>query len=487
VGADRATQRHARTPRDEPPGRLAFGRSWTTGEGRPLGSIEATYLWWAIALGGLSAVSLPLGSIVGLTLRPGPTLSGTLAAFGGGALIAALSVEIVAPVVEALHDDHGSRGALLTLMLGAGAGGVLFVVLDQIVNAQGGFLRKTATTIGHLRRGKRARTRQILEDLARVDLLRNVPADEIGEHVDDVYPQFFHDGEVMFREGGPGDRLFFIRRGRVEIERGGEPIATLEPGDAVGEISLVTGGPRTATGRAQGAVEVLVLDRSDFERWREQCPALDTAVRDLAQTRLERLREHDAERHAHAERWLDDAIDALRFGTDLPTAAEIRQAGEVHAGAPIAIWLGILLDGLPESIVIGDSFHERVHAAAGLAPAFLELVPYTLVAGLFLSNFPEAMSSSVGMRTAGLGRSRILFLWSTLVVMTGLGAGAGYGLGESLPEEIQAGIQGVAAGAMLTMIASTMIPEAVHLGGRTVVGLSTLAGFFAAVAFALVG
>jgi hypothetical protein len=317
--------------------------------------------------------------------------------------------------------------------------------------------------------------------------LRNVPADEIGQHVGDLYPQFFHDGERMFREGGPGDRLFFIRRGQVEIDRGGTTVATLGPGDAVGEISLVTAGPRTASGRARGAVEVLVLEQKAFERWRRACPELDAAVRELAQSRLELLREHDAERHAHAERWLDDAIDALRFGSDLPTAAEIREAGEVHAGAPIAIWLGILLDGLPESIVIGDSFHERVHAAAGLAPGFLALVPYTLVAGLFLSNFPEAMSSSVGMRVAGLARGRILFLWSTLVVMTGLGAGAGYGLGESLPEAMQAGIQGVAAGAMLTMIASTMIPEAVHLGGRTAVGLSTLAGFFAAVAFALAG
>ena len=97
-------------------------------------------------------------------------------------------------------------------------------------------------------------------------------------------------------------------------------------------------------------------------------------------------------------------------------------------------------------------------------------VSYAFVAGVFLANFPEAMSSSVGMRGAGLGRQRILFLWTTLVVVTGIGAGVGYGLGATLNAEAQAGIQGVAAGAMLTMIASTMIPEAVLLGGRNVVG-----------------
>ncbi|NNL64948.1 MAG: cyclic nucleotide-binding domain-containing protein [Myxococcales bacterium] len=454
-----------------------------------LGSIDTVHLLWAVLLGGLSAVSLPLGSALGLTLRPGATLTGTLAAFGAGALIAALSVEIVAPVVEAFHHDPTSRDALITLMVGGAAGGVLFVVLDQIVNAQGGFLRKTATTIGHLRRTKRRRAREILADLAPVELLRNVPPDEIGEHVEDLYPVLFHDGEILFREGERGDRLYFVRRGEVVLEHRGAPLATLGPGDVVGEIALVTDSPRTATGRARGVVQALALQRSDFDRWRKECPELDAAARELAHTRLARLREHDADRNAEADRWMDEAIEALRFGTELPTAAEIREAGEAHGGAPLAIWLGILLDGIPESVVIGDSFHERLHTAqsAGEIPGFLALIPYTLVAGLFLSNFPEAMSSSVGMRGQGFHRGRILFLWSTLVVVTGLGSGLGFALGAALPEATQAGIQGVAAGAMLTMIASTMIPEAVHLGGRNVVGLSTLAGFFAAVGFALLG
>jgi len=51
---------------------------------------------------------------------------------------------------------------------------------------------------------------------------------------------------------------------------------------------------------------------------------------------------------------------------------------------------------------------------------------------------------------------------------------------------VEVGLEGIAAGAMLTMIAQTMIPEAVHLGGSAMVGLSTLAGFLAAVGFKLV-
>ena len=76
-------------------------------------------------------------------------------------------------------------------------------------------------------------------------------------------------------------------------------------------------------------------------------------------------------------------------------------------------------------------------------------------------------------------------MWFTLMVVTALGAGIGYWLGGSAAEWLVMGIEGLAAGAMLTMIASTMVPEAVHLGGGTITGLGTLAGFLAAVAFKL--
>ncbi|MCZ6872213.1 MAG: hypothetical protein O7G88_01580 [bacterium] len=67
--------------------------------------ISWTYLMWALGIGALSAVSLPLGSLVGLSTRLQPLTLALLAAFGAGALIAALSVELVAPTVSAL--THG--------------------------------------------------------------------------------------------------------------------------------------------------------------------------------------------------------------------------------------------------------------------------------------------------------------------------------------------------------------------------------------------
>ena len=102
-----------------------------------------------------------------------------------------------------------------------------------------------------------------------------------------------------------------------------------------------------------------------------------------------------------------------------------------------------------------------------------------LVAGVFLSNFPEALSSSVLMLGQKYSRTKILIMWTSITVMTSIGAVIGNLFFRSHSPGVIAAIEGMAAGAMLTMIAETMLPEAYERGGM-VVGLSTLAGFLAA-------
>jgi zinc transporter ZupT len=128
-----------------------------------------------------------------------------------------------------------------------------------------------------------------------------------------------------------------------------------------------------------------------------------------------------------------------------------------------------MLDGIPESMVIGASM---LHSPLSLS----------LLAGLFLSNYPEALSSSMGMRQQGLSFRRVLLMWTSLMVLTGVGAALGnlFFTGASITTVSM--IQGLAAGAMLTMIAETMLPEAYTKGG-SVIGLATLAGFLAAIFF----
>ena len=78
----------------------------------------------------------------------------------------------------------------------------------------------------------------------------------------------------------------------------------------------------------------------------------------------------------------------------IPGEDEVKSAAKEEGNSGVAIWLGLLIDGIPEAIVIGATFFASL-AIKGGEGGFLEFVPYTLLAGLFLSNFPEALSSSI--------------------------------------------------------------------------------------------
>jgi hypothetical protein len=117
-----------------------------------------------------------------------------------------------------------------------------------------------------------------------------------------------------------------------------------------------------------------------------------------------------------------------------------------------------------------------LHTYAGVADTitFGQVIPHTLIAELFLSNFREALASSANMRLQGWSKRRIFLLWFSLMIITAVGAGFGFFVVESLDPTWLVFAEGVAAGAMLTMIAATMIPEAVYLGSANAVGPSTL-------------
>ncbi len=449
---------------------------------------DFTYLGWAVTLGALSAISLPLGSVAGLVLRPRASIAAVLAAFGASALIAALAVEIVAPTVNAIGEHAGAVADFWALTLGAIAGGLVFVLLDRMIAVRGGFLRKVATTITYYTRQRRMRDAEWLRDLCAIPLLRALPAEQVELLVRDVKAEPFAEGESLFVEGEPASRLYFIRRGEIDLQHGGGSLGRLGPGGILGELGLVAEVPRKVTARALGDGEALVLERVDFDRWRSLCPEFDAGVRELASRRLEEIRERDSQISAEEEGWSRGAIAALREGAAIPSPAEVRKMADEHGGAGLAVWLGMLIDGIPESIVIGAGLLGLLTArvAAGDSVAFVEVIPFTLIAGIFLSNFPEALSSSLAMRAQGWRPLSVVGMWVVLMVVTAVGAGVGYAVGESLPHTALAAVEGVAAGAMLTAIAATMIPEAVHLAGSgSRVGLATLFGFLSAISFKL--
>jgi ZIP family zinc transporter len=153
-----------------------------------------------------------------------------------------------------------------------------------------------------------------------------------------------------------------------------------------------------------------------------------------------------------------------------------KRSGDPHPGASdangMALAVGALLDGIPESIVIGVSL-----VAGGQ-------VSIVAVAAVFLSNIPEGLSSAAGMKKAGRSVGFVLGLWGAIALASGAAAFIGFtAFGSASPATI-AVVQALAAGAILAMIVDTMVPEAFE-GTRDYAGLIAVTGFLAA--FALSG
>jgi ZIP family zinc transporter len=144
-----------------------------------------------------------------------------------------------------------------------------------------------------------------------------------------------------------------------------------------------------------------------------------------------------------------------------------RSGGQQAGGSGMAIVIGALMDGIPESVAIGVSL-----LGGGAVGA-------SVVAAVFLSNVPESMSAATGLRKAGRSTRYILALWGAVVVASSLSALLGYAFLGGASDDLVAAIQAFAAGAILTMLSDTMMPEAFEHGG-SVVGLVTVLGFSSA-------
>lgn len=270
----------------------------------------------AFLFGGLSALSLPLGAAAGIWINPGLRVTAAVMAFGAGALLCALALELVVPALA--HFPDNPFEGFKWLALGAMTGCLLFIGLDHAVGSMGGYLRKHSTIHHRLKRHRKKDVQKIL---------------------------------------------------------------------------------------------------------------------------------------------------------DKPTQAEIVQAAHTEkkggSNVALAIWLGIALDGIPESLVIGGSIEGSSVSVA-------------LVGGLFLANLPESMSSAAVMKKQGSSNTLILGMWISLMILTAVGAAFGNIFIADASPHLRAVLEGIAAGAMLAMIAQTMLPEAYDHGGW-LTGLMTVVGFLAAI------
>ncbi len=593
----------------------------------------------AFLMGLFSAASLPLGTLTTLAWKPGNRTIAFLMAFGSGALLAALTIDLVGSALDKGHFNILAVGCIL--------GSLVYIILNQIVNHRGGFLRKASTTILHMSHLREGRLRGILRNLQRVDVFRDLPKDDLQTLVRAMILREYEPKTTLYCRGDPAEFLFVIDDGDVTLKDPGSDMAAfrhLHERDAFGRMAFLTHAPHATVAVTQTPARCWLLPRQALLDMLPHSPELRRGLQSFLRT--PKVHTYLMERHAmdqnQADAWIDQAVTALEEGHDYLPAVQLERRSEafmdilpniqrapffqnldaeearclaetvvcmqrkkghiffmsgeqadrmyiieqgevalldphnpsktltllsaqhafgmlsfltsschsvtvvvsedmhgwmirrhamdrllkrcpslekkveeylsreipaylenqhgfdvekavdytrhairsVEAGqimpsravhqhvteqesAPMAIWLGILLDGIPESLVIGSSM---LHGH----------ISYSLLAGLFLSNYPEALSSSAVMLQQGWSFRRVFLMWFSLMVLTGIGAALGHLFFEGASPLLYSLVEGVAAGSMLTMIAETMLPEAYYKGGN-IIGFSTLLGFLTAI------
>lgn len=164
-----------------------------------------------------------------------------------------------------------------------------------------------------------------------------------------------------------------------------------------------------------------------------------------------------------------------RFGGRHRKRSQGQQPSESEqSGSGAAIAVGALLDGVPESVVLGASLLD----GSGVSTA--------VAAAVFVSNLPEGLSSAAGMKRAGRNARYVFGVWVGIALASGVAAGLGYLLLGSASAEVVAIITAFAAGAILTMVSDTMIPEAFERT-HAWTGVIAAAGFLAAFTISQLG
>ena len=164
-----------------------------------------------------------------------------------------------------------------------------------------------------------------------------------------------------------------------------------------------------------------------------------------------------------------------RFGAKHRKRSSGKQPSEQqHGGSGSAIAIGALLDGIPESIVIGLSMLKG------------GAVSMVAVIAIFLSNIPEGLSSAAGMKAAGRSAMYIFSVWGAIALASGVASLVGFTVFSGFSAEIVAATTALAAGAILSMLVDTMIPEA-FAETHDFAGLFTVAGFLAAFVLSKMG
>lgn len=422
-------------------------------------------------LGLFTTSSVMVGAAMGLYLNISQRFLACILAFAAGSLIAALAIELGFEGAHALA-THGNSVHLAWGKIAGGfaIGAVVYYVTSLFLEQKGAALRYPSRFMEYALNRKRAEAGEKLRLLSQCNLLRHLPAEQIEPLLDRVQERNIGAGEVVFREGDPGDALYIVARGTVEVlhDQAGQTLAELGNGQAFGEMALLSGSTRAATVRATIDSHLLAIDKADFDRLLAEDPFLNEQVRKLSHVRAISNLQLSA---VNPGVWARHAAENLEH---LSRSDEHKLLNEAKAGKGVglAIVFGNILDTIPACLVIGAKF------------SGFESLSLTLILGMFLGGIPEAAASATMLRRAGFTNRSIFLIWSTVLVAGVVAAVAGKMFISNAESEGAVMAQAIAGGAILALVTHAMIPEALHKGGSTVV-LPAVGGFLFALYIAL--
>jgi CRP-like cAMP-binding protein len=429
----------------------------------------------ASLLGLATTSSSLLGAAIGLYVPISKRPLACLLAFAAGALISALAIELGYEGALSLHrQGYNAHAVWAFVSTGFAVGAVIYYSASIFLERRGAAVRYITQFREYALTRKQQDANARIKLLATCDLMRHLPAEQIEQILPCIHDRQLKAGEVLFRAGDPGDALYIVGRGKVEVltddprdaQISGSAIAVLGQGHAFGEMSLLSGEPRTATIRAVEDTDLLKIDKGDFERLVATDPLLADAVKRISHRRaINNLSAGGTD----AALWAKVASRNLDHLNRHETGRMLTEAAN---GAGMAIVFGNILDTIPGCLVIGAKF-----------TAFGNL-SLTLMLGMFLGGIPEAAASASMLTKAGYRPAAIFGLWSTVLVAGVVAAALGKAFIGSSDALAAIFAQAVAGGAVLALVAHAMIPVALEEGGSLVV-LPTVAGFLFALYLAL--
>lgn len=429
-----------------------------------------------VSLVGLGTTSSAIaGAAIGLYAPISKRVLACILAFSAGALISALAIELAFEGAQELH-HQGFTAQYAWAFIGGGfaLGAAFYYSASVFLEKNGAAVRYQTRFREYARDRKRQDSQEMIGLLSKCDLLRHLPPEDVAEIMPCVRTRRLEPNKVLFRTGMPGDALFIVARGKVDVladsgmgeEVAGHSIAELGEGQAFGEMALLSGSSRTATVRALTETDLLEIGKADFEQLVAKDDRLAAAVERLSH---QRAINNLSSGGPNSSTWARMASSSLDHLSRREANKLLSQVGH---GAGLAIVLGNILDTIPGCLVIGSKFN-------GFASLSL-----TLIMGMFIGGIPEAAASAVMLQKAGYRPKTIFGLWATVLLAGMVAAAVGkmfIGSSDSLSAVFA---EAVAGGAVLALIAHAMIPESIDEGGSLIV-LPTVAGFLFALYLAL--